>query len=124
MFCIGEKCHREYLDCRSSSRSLFSPPPPPAQNVSSGDSVTECALHHGSGGLSAANQFLRAELGVCLVAVFLILLAAGFSAYSLRHPRYTYKRIAGALHLFVAAVLIALMEMVRSEAHLDVHQVT
>ena len=92
------------------------------QNLTTNATWTECGLHHGGDEAGSGSDFLRAELAMCLVAVLLILLAAGFSAYSLAHPRYTYKRLAGTLHLLVAAVLVALMSMVRSEAHLGAHR--
>ncbi len=99
---------------------------PSLQILDTGKFVTECSYHHsrsddGEGERENAANFLYGELFLCLIAVLLILLSAGFSVYSLLHPRYTYKRITGAIHLFVAAVLIVLMEMVKSEAHLSTH---
>ena len=83
---------------------------------------TECSYNSFSEDTDIAD-FERAELAMCFVVVGLILVAAGFSIYSLIHPRYTYKRIAAALHLLTALCLVALIEMVKSTPHLTQHDI-
>jgi len=80
--------------------------------------VTGCSPHHGTG----ASDFVRGELALVIAALVLIFLAAAFSIYSLAHPRYTFKRVAGALHGLSAVTLLVLMSMVGSETHLAEHQ--
>ena len=45
---------------------------------------------------------VNTELIVSGVAILLMVLAMGFSGYSLKHPKYVYKRLAACLHLMTA----------------------
>lgn len=84
--------------------------------------ITRCEYHTMGSGDSFA-EFMKAEVCLCAVVVALVLLAQGFSIYSLLHPRYTYKRVAASLHLMTAITLLILMEMVKSETHLSQHDI-
>ncbi len=58
--------------------------------------TSNCAYH----GLD--EDMSRVLLPLCVVLLFLIALSAAFAVYSLRHPRYTFKRVAGSLLLLTA----------------------
>ncbi len=95
-------------------------------NNNSNSTETECLWHHTRSGVDrdGVRDFLRGELSVCVMTVMLIFLSAGFSVYSVANPRYMFKRIAGAMHVFVACMIFVLMEMVKSEFHLATHQLS
>ena len=67
-------------------------------------------------------EFVNAELTVVAVVLALMFLAVAFSIYALRHPRYIFKRVAGALHLLTSITLIVLFGLVRSDEHLAHHK--
>ncbi len=99
---------------------------PYSQDLTTNATTSECVWHHARRGVTDeedVKDFMRAELALCVITVLLIFMSAGFSVYSLLHPRYTFKRIAGAVHVLVGLMLIVLMEMVKSEAHLAAHRV-
>jgi len=58
---------------------------------------------------------------VILVAIVLLLisLSCGFSVYSLYHPRYTYKRLSGGLHLFTAVMVFSIVMSPRNDLKKD-----
>ena len=62
-------------------------------------------------------NLMPTEIAFVIIVLLLISLSCAFSTYSLYHPRYMYKRVAGGLHLLTAAMLIVLIEMVESEGH-------
>ena len=68
-----------------------------------------------------STDFVRAELTVVIVVLVLMALAVGFSVYALVHPRYMYKRVAGALHIITAVTLTVLLGLVKSSGHLAHH---
>ena len=65
--------------------------------------MTRCTYH------SFANENWVPNLVYVIIVVLLIGLSGGFSIYSLCHPRYTYKRVAGGLHALTAIMLIVLI---------------
>merc|ERR1719412_3566919 len=75
---------------------------------------TRCTYHSYS-----EDNLVRLELAFVVIVLILLSLACGFSIYSLCHPRYTYKRVAGGLHLFSAILILALNQIVESEGHLS-----
>lgn len=64
-----------------------------------------------------AADFIHAEISVVILVVIIMTLALGFSVYALRYPRYMYKRVAGALHVFTAITLFVIIELVKSGEH-------
>jgi uncharacterized membrane protein len=80
--------------------------------------LTKCEYHSYH---SEENNFEWAELACVIIVLILISLSCGFSIYSLCHARYTYKRMAGALHGLTCAMLLVVIEMVESEGHLSQH---
>ena len=51
-------------------------------------------------------DFLRAEVAVVVLVIAMIFVAASFSLYSLVHPRYMFKRLAGFLHIMTTVTLL------------------
>ena len=83
-----------------------------------GDHVTRCTYHS----LNHTDENLvPTELAFVIIVLLLISLSCVFSVYSLYHPRYTFKRVAGGLHFLTAAMLIVLIEMVETEGHRSQH---
>ena len=64
---------------------------------------------------------LRSELSLSGVTLLLTMGALIFSWYSINHPKYTYRRLAAVLHLLVAASLLAVIQLVDSDAHHALH---
>ena len=59
---------------------------------------------------------------VVIMVLLLISLSCAFSIYSLYHPRYMFKRVAGGLHALTAIMIIVLIEgLVKSEGHRQQH---
>lgn len=54
----------------------------------------------------AGAEFLRAEVAVVVLVIVMIVVAASFSLYSLVHPRYMFKRLAGFLHIMTTITLL------------------
>ena len=77
--------------------------------------VTKCQYHD----FYSEHNLVRLETAFVVIVLLLLSLACGFSIYSLCHPRYTYKRVAGGLHLFSAISILALNQIVESEGHLS-----
>ena len=73
-------------------------------NVLSKVIASQCTVHSYEGGT-------KVELTFLIIVLFLSLLSCGFSIYSLYHPRYTYKRVTGALHLLTASMLLVIIEL-------------
>lgn len=90
------------------------------RNTRYGSDFSECEFHDLTGS-SAVADLMRAELCLCIMTILLIILALVFSVYSLIHPRYTFKRIAGCLHLITALCMISLFEMVKTDTHRIIH---
>lgn len=85
------------------------------------DHVTRCTYHSFAQGTEAEENWVPTELAFVIIVLLLISLSGGFSIYSLYHPRYTFKRVAGGLHLLTAGMLIVLIEMVESDGHVSQH---
>ena len=85
------------------------------------DHVTRCTYHSFAQGTEAEQNWVPTELAFVIIVLLLISLSGGFSIYSLYHPRYTFKRVAGGLHLLTAGMLIVLIEMVESDGHVSQH---
>ena len=84
------------------------------ENETSPPHISRCSyhsLHH------TEKNLMLTEIAFVIIVLLLISLSCAFSTYSLYHPRYMYKRVAGGLHLLTAAMLIVLIEMVESEGH-------
>lgn len=62
-------------------------------------------------------DIVRAEMSIVILVVIMMSLALGFSVYSLKFPRYTYKRLAATLHAFTAIILFVIVELVKSGEH-------
>lgn len=75
--------------------------------------TVSCHYHTSSGDLDAS-----AVTSVCVLVLILTFISAGFAIYSLRHPRYTYRRIAGASLFITASILLVLIQFVQSELDL------
>ena len=56
-------------------------------------------------------------MSIVILVVIMMSLALGFSVYSLKFPRYTYKRLAATLHAFTAIILFVIVELVKSGEH-------
>ena len=80
--------------------------------------VSRCSYHSLN---HTEKNLVPTELAFVIIVLLLINLSCAFSIYSLYHPRYMYKRVAGGLHLLTAAMLIVLIEMVESEGHREQH---
>lgn len=52
------------------------------------------------------NVILASSFIIVAIVLLLISLSCGFSVYSLYHPRYTFKRLSGGLHLFTAVMFL------------------
>ena len=65
---------------------------------------------------------LRSELSLSGVTLLLTIGALLFSWYSINNPKYTYRRLAAVLHLFVAASLLAVIQLVESKSHHQLHR--
>ena len=83
--------------------------------------MTRCTYHSFAQGTEAEENWVPTELAFVIIVLLLISLSGGFSIYSLYHPRYTFKRVAGGLHLLTAGMLIVLIEMVESDGHVSQH---
>ena len=55
---------------------------------------------------------MRLKFDTSLICIFLFV-------FSLCHPRYTYKRVTGGLHLLTASMLLVIIELVESQDHID-----
>ena len=71
------------------------------------DHVTRCNSF--AQGTEAEENWVPTELAFVIIVLLLIGLSGGFSIYSLYHPRYTFKRVASALHLLTASMLIGML---------------
>lgn len=80
----------------------------------------QCNYHSFNDG-QAGENLVRVELAFVVFVSIVMLLGLGFSFYSLCHPRYTFKRVSGGLHLLTSVMLIVLIQMVESEGHLSQH---
>jgi len=100
---------------------------PPLDNVtvtSIENHETRCEFHplsksdgHYDGTGAHPADIVRAEMSIVILVVIMMSLALGFSIYALRFPRYTYKRVAAALHAFTAIILFVIVELVKSGEH-------
>ena len=79
------------------------------------DIQVECMTHNFSGGSSNG---LKTEMGFLIIVLLLSCISVGFSIYSICHPRYTYRRVAGCLHLLTASMLLVIIKFVESEYHI------
>ena len=72
-------------------------------------------------GTEAEENWVPTELAFVIIVLLLIGLSGGFSIYSLYHPRYTFKRVASALHLLTASMLLGMLidQPPRVFQHLD-----
>ena len=50
------------------------------------------------------DDFLRAEAAFVVIVIGMIFMAVAFSLYSLVHPRYMFKRLAGYLHIITSGI--------------------
>lgn len=87
-----------------------------------GDPEPVCQYHHEflleHGGEAAG--FLRAEVAFVIIVIGMIVVASSFSLYSLVHPRYMFKRLAGFLHIMTTVTLLVVIEMVKSESQVSI----
>eukprot|EP00096_Caligus_rogercresseyi_P000268 TRINITY_DN1066_c2_g1_i1.p1 TRINITY_DN1066_c2_g1~~TRINITY_DN1066_c2_g1_i1.p1 ORF type:complete len:286 (+),score=36.57 TRINITY_DN1066_c2_g1_i1:97-954(+) len=67
------------------------------------------------------HHFVQLEMAIIVLVFILIAISTAFSFYSIAHLRYTYKRIAGSLHLLTSALLLLLMELIKTQSHLQNH---
>lgn len=74
--------------------------------------ISQCGYHE---------DIVVAELVSVAIVLCLTSLSFGFSLYSLFHPKYVYKRVAGSLHLLTSCMIIVVIEMVKSENHVMFH---
>jgi hypothetical protein len=49
----------------------------------------------------------------------MIFMAVAFSLYSLLHPRYMFKRLAGVLHVITTVTTLVVVELVKSDNHVS-----
>jgi len=76
--------------------------------------ISHCSYHSLN---HTEKNLVPTELAFVIIVLLLISLSCAFSIYSLYHPRYMFKRVAGGLHLLTAIMMIVLIEMVKSEGH-------
>ena len=81
--------------------------------------MTRCTYHSFAQGTEAEENWVPTELAFVIIVLLLMGLSAGFSIYSLYHPRYTFKRVASGLHLLTAGMLIVLIETPPRSQHHD-----
>ena len=91
----------------------------PLINYNRTDHVTRCTYHSFAQGTEAEENWVPTELAFVIIVLLLMGLSAGFSIYSLYHPRYTFKRVASGLHLLTAGMLIVLIETPPRSQHHD-----
>ncbi|CAG0880812.1 unnamed protein product [Darwinula stevensoni] len=58
-------------------------------------------------------DYSRTEATFSVIAVFIMVLALGFSVYTFKQTRYMYKRLAGSLHCLAACSLLVVLEVVK-----------
>ena len=85
------------------------------------DHVTRCTYHSFAQGTEAEENWVPTELTFVIIVLLLIGLSGGFSIYSLYHPRYTFKRVAGGLHVMTAGMLLGLILSASSDGHVSQH---
>lgn len=83
--------------------------------------MTRCTYHSFAQGTEAEENWVPTELTFVIIVLLLIGLSGGFSIYSLYHPRYTFKRVAGGLHVMTAGMLLGLILSASSDGHVSQH---
>jgi len=64
---------------------------------------------------------VKMELILASVAVLMMVLGAGFSSYSLLHPKYVYKRLAATLHSITAVTMLVTISLADNSSHYSTH---
>lgn len=61
-------------------------------------------------------DYRRTVMALAVLSLLCHVMAVSFSFYTFRNPRYTFKRLAGCIHLITAATMVVLIEVVSNGA--------
>ncbi|XP_023221350.1 epithelial membrane protein 1-like [Centruroides sculpturatus] len=64
-------------------------------------------------------DYSRTEAVFSVITVLLMLMGLGFSLYTFKEPRYTYKRLVGGIHFFTAGAVLVVIEVLINCLHYE-----
>lgn len=64
-------------------------------------------------------DYSRTEAVFSVITVLLMLMGLGFSLYTFKEPRYTYKRLVGGIHFFTAGAVLVVVEVLINCLHYE-----